>query len=138
MKFFEGKVADSAESFRVICFNPKFRAALVTSCNEKKTIALINCHVKKGQMSNYDDFTIVMDSSTKIKNSDLKIIILPAIKFTSLVAALQTSPNQEISTQTKVMFIKETRNLLASDMSCQCYMVWRCGLEVPFQRLPGH
>ena len=87
MKFLDGKEPDRAETCWVICFNLKVRTVLVTSCDKKKNNLLINCHVLKSRMSDYDDFEIVMVSSTIIKDSDLKIDLstLPAINSLPLI-----------------------------------------------------
>ena len=103
VKYFDGNVADGTRAMRVICFNPKVRAALVKSVDEKSSIAinLKNCHVQKSR-SRDDELEVVIDSSTKIDASTVEIDIstLPPVQYSSVVF---TSPNQEINLQAKVV-----------------------------------
>ena len=106
IKYFDGKVADGIGVMRIICFNPKVRAALLKSV-EQKTAE--NCHIQKSRSSGADELEVVIDSSTKIDTSELEIDIttLPSTQFQALDAVLDTSPNQEINVHAKVVTVDE-------------------------------
>ena len=101
VKYFDGRVADGTSTMRVICFNPKARAALLRSVEEKKPVALINCNIQKSQISSIDELEVVIDPSTQIKEAEVAIDVstLPQKQFTSLDAALDIFPNQQTNFQ---------------------------------------
>ena len=47
VKYFSEKITDGKKVARVISFDPKLRSILVKSREEKTSLALVNCNVRK-------------------------------------------------------------------------------------------
>ena len=72
VKYFSGKITDGKKVARVISFDPKLRSILEKSREEKTSLALVNCNVRKGKFDSgmANNYTKVQNSPKRFKVDD--------------------------------------------------------------------
>ena len=67
VKYFSGKITDGKKVARIISFDPKVRSILEKSREEKTSLALTNCNVRKGKFDS--GIEVMANNYTKVPNS---------------------------------------------------------------------